>query len=63
MEIASQSLKKSSMTIKEIANSVGYDNQMEFSKLFKKHFNLTPTQWRDKDVYQQSVNYYAENQK
>ena len=29
----------------------------------KKHFNLTPTQWRDKDVYQQSVNYYAENQK
>lgn len=63
MEMASQSLKKSSMTIKEIANSVGYDNQMEFSKLFKKHFNITPTQWREKDVFQQSVNYYAKNQK
>jgi AraC-like DNA-binding protein len=63
MEMASQFLKKSSMTIKEIANSVGYDNQMEFSKLFKKHFNITPTQWREKDVFQQSVNYYAKNQK
>lgn len=58
MDMASQSLKKSSMTIKEVANSVGYDNQMEFSKLFKKYFHTTPTQWRDKDVYQQSVNHY-----
>lgn len=58
MEMASQSLKKSSMTIKEVAGSVGYDNQMEFSKLFKKHFNTTPTLWREKDGYQQSMNYY-----
>lgn len=63
MEMASQSLKKSGMTIKEIANSVGYDNQMEFSKLFKKHFKITPTQWREKDGYQQSVNYYGRNEK
>jgi AraC-like DNA-binding protein len=58
MEMASQSLKKSNMTIKEVANSVGYDNQMDFSKLFKKHFNMTPTQWRGKDGFQQSLNYY-----
>lgn len=49
--------------IKEVASSVGYDNQMEFSKLFKKHFNITPTQWREKDVFQQSVNCYVKNQK
>jgi AraC family transcriptional regulator, arabinose operon regulatory protein len=61
MEMASQSLKKSTMTIKEVANSVGYDNQMDFSKLFKKHFNMTPTQWREKDGFQQSVNHYEEN--
>ena len=58
METASQSLKKSSMTIKEVAGSVGYDNQMEFSKLFKKHFNMTPTQWREKKFFQQSINNY-----
>ncbi|MGG4048585.1 MULTISPECIES: AraC family transcriptional regulator [Paenibacillus] len=58
MEMASQSLKKSSMTIKEVANSVGYDNQMEFSKQFKKHFNMTPTQWRERVFYQQSINNY-----
>lgn len=58
MDMASQSLKKNSMSIKEIASSVGYDNQMEFSKLFKKHFNMTPTQWREKDFFEQSLNYY-----
>lgn len=58
MEMASQSLKKSNMTIKEVANSVGYDNQMEFSKLFKKHYYVTPTQWREKAFYQQSIQYY-----
>ncbi|MDQ0058949.1 AraC family transcriptional regulator [Paenibacillus harenae] len=58
METASQSLKKNSMTIKEVANSVGYDNQMEFSKLFKKHFNMTPTQWREQEFFQQSINNY-----
>lgn len=62
MEMASQSLKKTTMTIKEVANSVGYDNQMEFSKLFKKHFTITPTQWREKDVFQQSINHYEQNQ-
>jgi AraC-like DNA-binding protein len=58
MDTASQSLKKSIMTMKEIANSVGYDNQLEFSKMFKKHFNMSPTRWREKDGFQQSINYY-----
>lgn len=57
MENASQSLKKCSMTIKEVAGSVGYDNQMEFSKLFKKSFHMTPTEWREKDGFQQSIRY------
>lgn len=58
MEIASQSLKKSNMTIKEVANSVGYDNPLDFSKLFKKQYHVSPTQWRKKDGYQQSIQYY-----
>jgi AraC family transcriptional regulator, arabinose operon regulatory protein len=58
MEMASQLLKTSRMTIKEVANSVGYGNQMEFSKLFKKHFHMTPTQWRDQEFFQQSINSY-----
>lgn len=55
MDVAAQSLKNSSMTIKEVANSVGYDNQMEFSKLFKKNYKLTPTQWREQEFFQQSI--------
>ncbi|TYP77462.1 AraC family transcriptional regulator [Paenibacillus methanolicus] len=58
MEMASQTLKKSSMTIKEVANSVGYVNQMEFSKLFKKHFHMAPTRWREQEFFQQSINNY-----
>lgn len=59
MDMAARYLKKSSMSIKEIANSVGYNNQMEFSKLFKKHFNMTPTQWRQESEFQQSINQFG----
>ena len=59
MEAASQYLKKNNLTIKEIASSVGYDNQMEFSKQFKKYYHMTPTQWRATDNYQQSINAYV----
>jgi AraC-like DNA-binding protein len=35
-------------SIQEIAAKVGYDDAYHFSKLFKKHFGLTPTQARKK---------------
>lgn len=61
METASQYLKNKSITVKEIARDVGYDDQMEFSKQFKKHFHMSPTQWRASDSYQQSINVYGKN--
>lgn len=39
-------LEHSSNNITEIANIVGYDNALYFSRLFKKHFGVSPAQFR-----------------
>lgn len=39
-------LEKTSSNVTEIANIVGYDNPLYFSRLFKKHFGLSPAQYR-----------------
>ena len=44
---AASLLKNSQLPIKEISSLVGYDNPYYFSKLFKKHFNITPKEFRD----------------
>lgn len=36
--------------IQEVATSVGYDDAYHFSKLFKKHFGISPSQARKKEV-------------
>ena len=41
-------LKTSSMTVESIALSVGYQNVEHFNRLFKKAFNMTPAQFRNK---------------
>ena len=41
-------LKTSSMTVESIALSVGYQNVEHFNRLFKKAFNMTPVQFRNK---------------
>ncbi|MBW1294092.1 helix-turn-helix domain-containing protein [Aquimarina litoralis] len=41
-------LSKSSITIKEIAYSLGFNEPTHFSKFFKKHMGLTPNQYRNK---------------
>lgn len=38
-------LKKSDLSITAIANSVGFDNSLYFSKVFKKYKNLTPSDY------------------
>ncbi|SJZ49219.1 response regulator transcription factor [Selenihalanaerobacter shriftii] len=46
---AKEILKKSKDNITDVANQVGYQNANYFSQVFKKEFNLTPTQYRKQD--------------
>lgn len=39
-------LEQSANNVSEIANIVGYDNPLYFSRLFKKHFGVSPAQYR-----------------
>lgn len=39
-------LEQSAHNVSEVANIVGYDNPLYFSRLFKKHFGISPAQYR-----------------
>ena len=43
---ACELLKNTNKTLQEIAESVGYSNQFNFSTAFKRHFQQSPTKWR-----------------
>ena len=43
---AKQLLANSDMSIKEIANQVGFNDNMYFSRAFKKHFGINPTDFK-----------------
>ena len=45
---AKQFLRYSSLSIKEIAEQVGYPDQLAFSKVFKNSVGINPSQWRQK---------------
>lgn len=47
MEEASRMLKNPSLTVYQIAESVGYEDSNYFAKLFKKHSGLRPSEFRD----------------
>ncbi|MGO4937974.1 AraC family transcriptional regulator [Fundicoccus sp. Sow4_H7] len=46
MKKAQTLLKNKYLSIKEIAHAVGYENQLLFSKNFKKKFGMSPTDYR-----------------
>ena len=46
MEQAQQYLNNPGMTIEEIAYACGYSSGVHFSRQFKKHFGVSPLQWR-----------------
>lgn len=46
MEYACELLKDPQAKIATIAREVGYQDPLAFSKVFKKHMNLSPSQWR-----------------
>ncbi|WAH61770.1 helix-turn-helix transcriptional regulator (plasmid) [Pseudomonas silvicola] len=46
MNMAKSLLQDASLPIKVIACSVGYNDQLHFSRAFKQYFDLPPTEWR-----------------
>jgi len=45
MDVAAARIRRSDMNIKEIANEVGFDDPLYFSKFFKKWFGVTPSEY------------------
>ena len=48
MKRAAEFLEATDMPIGIIANSVGYSDQFQFSKLFKKYYAMSPKAYRNK---------------
>jgi AraC-like DNA-binding protein len=46
MEEAERLLGDDSLSVKEVAASVGYQHATELDRAFKQHFGVTPTEWR-----------------
>lgn len=55
LQTATQFLMDKNLSVKEIALSVGYTNQLDFAKAFKAHYKMTPTQWRNQNFWEQSI--------
>ncbi|MCC8168734.1 MAG: helix-turn-helix domain-containing protein, partial [Clostridiales bacterium] len=49
MKRAKTLLKNGNMTVENIAYSIGYPNVEHFSRVFKKTFGMTPTEYRNKN--------------
>lgn len=47
MEQSKNMLKNTDMKVGDIADAVGYYNQLAFSKIFKKYVGMSPTEYRD----------------
>ena len=46
MNIACGLLRDTSMPISQVASEVGYGNQMNFSRVFRKEMGLSPSEWK-----------------
>lgn len=53
LNLASQLLRHSQTTIKQIAHDVGYRSETAFSQSFKRQFNISPTQYRQQHSHTQ----------
>lgn len=49
MERAGRKLRMGAVDITEVAHAAGYDTHAAFSKAFKQHFGLTPSEFRQLD--------------
>lgn len=55
LKTSTQFLQDKNLSVKEIALSVGYSNQLDFAKAFKAKFKMTPTEWRNQFFWEQSI--------
>ena len=46
MEVAADLLSSYDYLVKEVANSVGFDDQLYFNKVFKKHYGMSPKAYK-----------------
>jgi transcriptional regulator GlxA family with amidase domain len=46
MQVATEKLRKTSASLAQIAEIVGYDSEAAFSRAFKKAFGAAPATWR-----------------
>ncbi|MDO5550738.1 MAG: helix-turn-helix transcriptional regulator, partial [Lachnospiraceae bacterium] len=46
LDMACQLLRTTELPIQDIAKRIGYDNQLTFSKMFKKKYEVSPKQYR-----------------
>nr|WP_314459774.1 AraC family transcriptional regulator [uncultured Clostridium sp.] len=51
MSKAAQLLKMTELSVRDISNTVGYPNQLHFSRAFKKIYNISPRQWRNDNKF------------
>ena len=47
MQLASQLLKNGRYSVKQIAHHVGYTSKISFARVFKRHFGVTSTEYRN----------------
>lgn len=59
MHKAANLLVSTSLSVKEIANQVGYDDQLVFSKAFKKKFEMSPKNFK---IHKEKVDKFNEKQ-
>jgi len=49
MTKAAELLKLTKLSIGDIGNAVGYDNQLHFSRAFKNIYGVSPREWRNQN--------------
>lgn len=47
MRRAAELLQQSSLPVAQVARRVGYRQPPQFAKAFRRHYELTPSQWRN----------------
>ncbi|MNG21520.1 Transcriptional activator NphR [compost metagenome] len=52
MEQAKRLLHNPSLKLAEVAERIGYQDMRHFSQLFRKRFNVTPTEFRQQGAVQ-----------
>jgi AraC-like DNA-binding protein len=47
LQLASRKLRTTSETMAEVADAVGYSSEASFSRAFKRHVGMSPSEWRN----------------